>query len=152
MAEETWVRRATREWRELKALLRENPAFATVLILVVSGGVSFYAYSTVPHVEPSVTIKPQATFVAPIGGAWENPGCKRAPYDKQCRTCEATIEQIGPTIKIKQCGDDTIYPGEFITPTKVEVQFGLAEGCCSGEVLADDRIAWSNGTEWKKKR
>lgn len=149
--QETFVSRASRELTEFRRLLRTRPGLALLVALaLVVASVAEYLTSFIGVFDRSAH-GARAQIVATIGGDWENIPCKQGPYDERCRTCEAHIDQAGPALRIKQCGDDVEYQGEFIDATHFEVGFGLNEGCCMGELAADGRIQWSNHTVWSRK-
>jgi hypothetical protein len=44
------------------------------------------------------------------------------------------------------------FRGQYTGPRTIRVDFTDDPGCCSGELVDDDTIRWSNGTGWRRTR
>lgn len=64
---------------------------------------------------------------------------------------KAIITQTGDKLTVKMPGRATFY-GSFTSPNEIKVDFTDDRPCCTGTVVSQDRINWSNGSVWHRKK
>lgn len=64
---------------------------------------------------------------------------------------KAIIEQTGNQLEVRMPGRHT-FQGSYISANKIKVDFTDDRPCCTGTVVSADRIKWSNGSVWVKKK
>jgi hypothetical protein len=64
---------------------------------------------------------------------------------------KAIITQTGDKLTVKMPGRAT-FCGSFTSANKIKVDFTDDRNCCTGTIVAVDRIKWSNGSVWIKKK
>jgi hypothetical protein len=64
---------------------------------------------------------------------------------------KAIITQTGDKLTVKMPGRHT-FQGSYISANKIKVDFTDDRPCCTGTVVSADRIKWSNGSVWVKKK